>query len=422
MSQGRRLLFITPVMPAETGNGLAMRAGMFLEALAADHEISLLVVPVAGPADPAAIPEFVARRARRVVVLAGQDRVDPLFVLLARVKDPAERARALQAYPRPLMCRFATGDNVAEAGRRFAGLRFDVVHVFRLYMAPFAAPFLASAQPRSVLDLDEDEPSTWRRLGALHALRGQREAAALEACEAEKYARLEPDWLPRFDRVLVAGEPDRVSLGERLDPARIETIPNATRLPVPAAPRHDGAGGFLFVGSLGYFPNEDAALFFIEDIWPRLAAEAGQSLRASIVGSRPSAAVLRLARDPRITVTGQVPSVTPYYAEARVVVNPIRAGGGMRIKAIEAFAHGLPLVSTSIGAEGLEVEHGRHLLIADTAGDFAVACQRLVQDPALASALAARGHALYRERYALPRVGTRIQALYQALASAGSCG
>lgn len=419
MRHRRRLLFITPVMPAETGNGLAMRAGMFLEALAADHELSLLVVPVAGDADPSALPEFVTRHARQVVVMSGEARVDPLFALLARVKDPAERARALRAYPRPLMARFAARDNIARAAARFNGLRFDVVHVFRLYMAPFAAPFLeappGSAHPRSVLDLDEDEPSTRRRLSALRALRGQGEAAKVETGEADKYERLEREWLPRFDRVLVCADPDRVSLGERLDLAGIETIPNTVRLPVRARPRPDGPCGFLFVGSLGYFPNEDAALFFGEEVWPRLAAEAGRPLRAWIVGSRPSAAVRRLARDPRITVTGEVPSVTPYYVQARAAVNPIRAGGGTRIKAIEAFAHRLPLVSTSVGVEGLEVEDGRHLLIADTPRDFAGACRRLAQDPALTSALAEQGHALYRERYAAPRVSKRIRALYRSL-------
>ena len=107
-----RLLFISPVMPAETGNGLAMRAGLFLEALAADHEVSLLVVPVAGPADPVAVPDFVARCAARVVVLPIAGRVDTLYGLIARVKDPTERTKALLGYPRPLMCRFATADAV----------------------------------------------------------------------------------------------------------------------------------------------------------------------------------------------------------------------------------------------------------------------------------------------------------------------
>jgi glycosyltransferase involved in cell wall biosynthesis len=102
-----------------------------------------------------------------------------------------------------------------------------------------------------------------------------------------------------------------------------------------------------------------------------------------------------------------------------VALNPVRAGGGTRIKAIEAFAHRRPLVSTSVGAEGLDVEHGQHLLIADAPDDFAAACLRLMREPGLAAALAERAHALCRERYALARVAERIRDLYHAFASTG---
>lgn len=415
------MLLIAPVMPDETGHGLAMRTGMFLEALATDHEVSLLVLPLAGPADPAAIPDLVARHAVRVVVLPTEGRVDPLFGLISRLKDPAERAKALLAYPRPAMCRFATSDTVAEAAEQLAEIGFDLVHVSRLYMAPFAVPFLgarrAAARPVCVLDLDDDEPRTRRRLSALRALRGQAEAAALEAGEAEKYAQLERDYLPRFDRIVVCAEADRAELAGRFGFASVDIIPNAVRVPPRSTPaRAAGAFGFLLVGSFGYFPNEDAALFFCQEVWPRLEAGAERPVRVSIVGSRPSHAVLRFGATAGITITGKVPSVGPYYAGAHVAINPIRAGGGTRIKAIEAFAHGVPLVSTSMGVEGLDAEHGRHVLIADTPGDFAAACLRLMREPDLAAKLAERAHALYCERYALPRVAGRIRERYRAFA------
>jgi glycosyltransferase involved in cell wall biosynthesis len=421
VSQTRRALFIAPVMPDETGHGIAMRAGMFLEALARDHEVSLLVLPLAGPADPAALPDLVARHAARVVVVPTEGRVDPLFALISRVKDPLERTKALLAYPRPAMCRFATGDTIAEAARRLAGIGFDLVHVHRLYMAPFAVPFLgsgrAAARPVCVLDLDDDEPRTRRGLSALHASRGQTEAAALEAGEAEKYTRLERDFLPRFDRILVCAEADRAELTARFGLASVEIIPNAVRVP-PRSTSARGAGAFCFllVGSFGYFPNEDAALFFCQEVWPQLVVGADRPVRVSIVGSWPSPAVLRFGATVGITVTGKVPSVGPYYAGAHVAINPIRAGGGTRIKAIEAFAHGVPLVSTSVGVEGLGAEHERHVLIADSPGDFAAACLRLLRDPGLAATLAERAHALYCERYALPRVAGQIRERYRAFA------
>jgi glycosyltransferase involved in cell wall biosynthesis len=408
-------------MPADTGNGLAMRAGVSLEALAADHEVVLLVLPIAGAADPSHLPAWAARHAARVLVLPVDGSGDTQFGLIARVRDAGARARALLQYPRPLLSRFATPRAVAEAARQLAGVSFDVVHVHRLYVAPFAAPFVAAradGRPVTVLDLDDDEPRTRRSLSALHALRGRAEAAAMEAAEADKYASFEREWLPRFDRLLVCSEADRAAAAARMSPDRIAVIPNAVRPPEPPAlrqPREEFR--FLLVGSFGYAPNEDAALFFAEDIWPRLVAESPRPVRAVLAGAGPTPAVVGLGRMPGIAVTGPVDTMAPCYAGADAAINPIRAGGGTRIKAIEAFAHGVPLVSTSIGAEGHDVEHERHVLIADGAADFARACLRLVREPWLGRALAEQAHALYRERYALAPVTQRLRAVYRALAA-----
>jgi len=412
------------VTPAETGNGLAMRAGLFLEALAEDHEVSLLIVPVAGPAEPDAVPNFVSRFAARVVVVPTVGRVDTHYGLISRVKDPAERIKALLAYPRPLLCRFATTGAMREAADRLPEA-FDVVHVLRLYMAPFAAPFLSRgadrARPRAVLDLDDDEPRTRRRLSALHARWDQADAAAIEGGEARKYESLERDWAPRFDRVLVCSDADRTALGARLAGAVIDVVSNAVRIPDPAPPvRDDSELSLILVGSFGYFPNEDAALFFGREIWPHIARGVGGRAHAWIVGSRPGPAVLRLGRTPGITVTGEVPSLTPYYARVDAAINPIRAGGGTRIKAIEAFAHGVPLVSTTIGVEGLDTEAGRHVLVADAADEFAQACLRLGRDPVLRARLVGEGRELYCEQYAFPKVTERIRAIYRSLGARGA--
>ena len=416
----RRALMISPVMPAETGNGLAMRAGVSLEALAADHEVTLLVVPIAGPADASGVPPWAARHAARVVVLEVDAAGDTHFELISRVRDPAARARAMLQYPRPLLSRFATRRALAEAARELAGSSFDLVHVHRLYAAPFAAPFLgegADARPAAVVDLDDDEPGTRRRLSAMHERRGRPEAAAIEAAEADKYARFEAEWLPRFDRALVCSEGDRTAVAARAGSDRIAVVPNAVRPPAPVLPRPPGDPfTFLLVGSFGYAPNEDAALFFAEEIWPRLVADSPRPVRAVLAGNGPTRAVLGLGRIGGITVAGSVADVAPCYAGADVAVNPVRAGGGTRIKAIEALAHRVPLVSTPVGAEGLDVEHDRHVLIADGAAEFARACLCLVREPALGAALADRAHALFLERYALASVTERLRAVYAALA------
>lgn len=413
MSKARTLLFISPVMPAVSGNGLAMRAGVFLEALSVDHEVTLAVIPVSGLADPGAIPAWVAGLTARVLVAPPDDRGDTHYGLIARVRDDEARARALLAYPRPLLSRFANPRAIADLAARVGDAQFDVVHVFRLYLAPFAEPFRAArrdgGRPLAVLDLDDDEPTARRRLAAVLATRGCERAAAREASEADAYARFVRAWLPRFDRVVVCADGDR----ERLEPdvvrRRVAVVPNAVREPEPTPERERDA--LLMVGSFGYAPNDDAARFLGEEIWPRVLAARSSLRRLSIVGSRPGPAVQALAGRGDVAVTGAVPDVTPYYSHALVAACPLRAGGGTRIKAIEAFAHGVPLVSTSIGVEGLDVVPGRHALIADTAADFAAACVEIARDPALAAALRDGARALHRERYALPAVVARIRAL-----------
>src|SRR5262249_34836826 len=158
---------------------------------------------------------------------------------------------------------------------------------------------------------------------------------------------------------------------------RMVVIPNAVRVPTRIAARPRG-GPFtlLFVGTLGYYPNEDAAIYFRAEILPRLQVTAGRSVRLLIVGSNPSARLQALARDHQVTVTGTVPDVTRYYAAADAVIVPLRAGGGTRIKVLEAFGHRRPVVSTTVGAQGIEVTPGTHLLIGDTPRAFADQCAR----------------------------------------------
>jgi glycosyltransferase involved in cell wall biosynthesis len=414
------LLFVTPTMPALAGHGLAMRAGVMLEALAADHEVHLLVVPVVAGTHADAATAAVRRWCARAVVHPVPPAGDALFGLIARVRDRAARLEARLAYPRPALARFATADAVRAAAAAIAGPRFQAVHVFRLYLAPFAEPYLAAParqHPRCVLDLDDVESRTRRGLAALHARVGDPAAARLGAAEAEKYAAMERAWLPRFDRVLVCSAPDRRRLAREHPAARVHVVPNAVRAPAaPLPPPAATPGGrrpftLLFVGSLGYFPNADAALLLGREVLPRLRARVARPVRLALVGGDPPAAVRALAAIEGVTVAGWQPDLTGWYRRADAVVAPLRAGGGTRIKVLEAFAHGRPVVSTAVGAEGLAVRDGTHLLIGDGPDGLAARCQALADAPALGRALAARARAFVLRHHGLARVRARLRAV-----------
>jgi polysaccharide biosynthesis protein PslH len=387
------LLFLSPIMPALTGNGLAMRAGATLEALAASYDVHLLVIPLAGPAEP---PGLVVRRwCARVLVHPPGRHVDPLFRLIAGVRDPRERLNALLAYPRPSLCRFATSAAVREVAALASGPGYRAVHVLRLYLAPFAEPYLAARapdRPGCRLDLDDHEAITHRRLAGLLRENGEEDGARVEEWEASRYEALGAALLPRFDRVYVAAAGDRDLVAGEHPGVDVRILANVVRPPRPLAPPPAAEPfTFLFVGNFGYYPNDDAARYFCARILPLLRAVAPGPFLVRFAGASPSGAVLALAAEPEVTVTGPVADVTPWYESAHAVIVPVRTGGGTRIKILEAFAHRRPVVSTPAGAEGLDVTSGRHLLVGASPEDFAGHCARLMRDPALGRALADGG-------------------------------
>ncbi len=396
-----RALLVSPIAPAAGGNGLAMRAWTFLEALAADHDVTLLLVPVAGGGEPS---DFVRSRVHRWAVLPLDGALDPLYALSARLSDPAARLAALRAYPRPSLCRWATTPALEKAVAAAGGEPFEVVVVLRSYLAPYAAPFL-TGPARRLLDLDDDERLTQERLSALHARSGRPDEALLAAAEAEKHAAHERTWLPRFDLVLAVSELHERAVRERHPGLSVAVVPNTVEVPerIERASRSSTLR-LLFVGNLGYEPNVDAALWLGREILPLLRRE-GRLPELRIAGSHPAAAVSELA-GPGVEVHADPADLAPYYSWADVALAPIRAGGGTRIKILEAFAAGVPVVATGIGAEGLAVRDGEHLLLADDAGSFAAACRRLEDDPRLGERLTASALGLARERYARP-VGVR---------------
>jgi rhamnosyltransferase len=166
-----------------------------------------------------------------------------------------------------------------------------------------------------------------------------------------------------------------------------------------APPPGDAArDGVLYVGNFQNLPNVDALEFFATDVWPLIRLEHPDA-KLSVVGANPTPRVERFDGQQGIRVIGPVPDLRPWYHGHRVMVAPIRAGSGTRLKILEAFAAGLPVVSTTLGAEGIAYENGSHLLVADTATELAREVGRVLRDDELARSLAVAGLELARDRY-----------------------
>jgi sugar transferase (PEP-CTERM/EpsH1 system associated) len=261
----------------------------------------------------------------------------------------------------------------------------------------------------SVLFTHNVEAEIWRRHAETESNRVRRR---LYRTQWRRMLRFEARAVARFDRVLAVSDADRDTLqrlyGERLT-APVSVVPTGvdtayfTPAPSDASPAHGGDAGaaskrVVFTGSMDWLPNADAVQYFCREILPLIRA-AEPETTFTIVGRSPTPAVRRLAEDRGVEVTGRVEDVRPHLARSAVYVVPLRIGGGTRLKIFEAMSAGRAVVSTRIGAEGLPVEDGRHLLLADTPQDFARAVIRLLQDPAARDAIARDARALVTEHF-----------------------
>lgn len=201
------------------------------------------------------------------------------------------------------------------------------------------------------------------------------------------FVMLERQLLHQFRGVFVASVKEQRHLESLVDMRLVTVVPNATadrrRLP-PATPKTPRT--VLFVGTLDYFPNIDAVNYFLSEVWPLLLARYGKGVRFHIIGRHPPAD-FRPETVAGVTLSPCCDDLISAYREAALAVVPIRCGGGTRIKILEAFSFGRPVVSTPIGAEGLAVKPGRELLIADNPCDFAEACMQLLDSPRKAERL-----------------------------------
>jgi glycosyltransferase involved in cell wall biosynthesis len=155
----------------------------------------------------------------------------------------------------------------------------------------------------------------------------------------------------------------------------------------------------MFLGSMDWMPNIDSVKWFMEDIFPKIKKQFPHAT-FTIIGRNPTSVVRELAdRDPAVRVTGTVDDVRPFLKQAELMVVPLRAGGGTRIKIFEAMATGIPVVSTKVGAEGLPVKHDKEILLADTPDEFVVAVKRLFQSAELRQQIGQAGMELVRARF-----------------------
>jgi polysaccharide biosynthesis protein PslH len=293
----------------------------------------------------------------------------------------------------------------------------DVVVLEEIWLYRYVEP-LAGRDWRLVLDASALESAMNREL----ATRSSRVAAVVRAALAERSDAIEAAVFTSVDQVWVCSKADAQRVRTRLgDAASIALVPNTIDVESYRRDKtYRARPTMTFPAMFAYAPNAAAALFLAREVVPRLATRF-EDLRLVLVGRNPTPEMLDAAEsDPRIAVTGAVPDVRPYVAESGAVPIPLFDGTGTRLKALEAFAAGVPVVSTSKGIEGLDAIAGTHFLRAEDADEFVSALARLWSEPATASRLVERARSFVAERYSWNVARRAVGQALERLAPAGA--
>ncbi|HJS23268.1 MAG TPA: glycosyltransferase [Pyrinomonadaceae bacterium] len=319
--------------------------------------------------------------------------VDLLFNLVSSLPY------AIKKYESPAMRR--------EVAKRVAGGRFDVLVCDFLAPAVNVPPQVACA---SVLFQHNVEAMIWKRHYEVQTNPAKK---AYLYRQWQKMRAFEAKMCPQFDCVIAVSREDREQMQQEYGVEAIYDVPTGvdTAFFRPSGELKRKPENLVFTGSMDWLPNEDAIRYFTEQILPRIK-QAVPGITLTVVGRDPYPGLVELSkRDPSVVITGRVADVRPYMEEAAVYIVPLRIGGGTRLKIYEAMAMEKPIVSTSIGAEGLPVANGEEIILADTPVSFAEAVVKLLRQESLAAEIGKRAAAKVREQFGWDTVADSFAAV-----------
>lgn len=309
--------------------------------------------------------------------------------------------------------------------------RVDCIHADQLTMTQYALPYSERGlKDGSSIIKPNGKGIQWKRRPVLvfdahnavwtivERMRGNlpRLFQPLAGLEAHRVKQYEGQLVSAFDHTLTVTENDRTELlqaahsvngrnvgehhtGNLQDSITVAPIAVDTERIQPVS-RQAGSKSILTLGSLHYPPNADGIRWFLKRVFPRIK-ESIPDTHLNIIGKNPPDDLVRLANDDSnsVTIAGYVPDLRPYLQSSAIVVIPVRAGSGMRVRILDAFAYGMPVVTTTVGLEGIEAIPGEHILVADTAQDFARNVINLLRNEDLQAKLSANGRSFVEKHY-----------------------
>jgi glycosyltransferase involved in cell wall biosynthesis len=398
-----RILFLIPHLPYPPHAGGTLRSYGMIDGLARrGHSISLLTFaePDQQPIDQTPLSSM----------------CNPAIAIPAPVRSMQDRLGDLLAGHADMARRFWSPVFAAALRDLLRHQTFDVIDLY-LEMTGYL-PIIRQYAPSTMVvydALNAEYDLQWRIATRDLRVLSRWPLAAYSIIQANRLARLETDLCRSAQHVLACSGADAKKLGALRHTTPVSVIPNAisvdgyqTGILLPAEIPHPA---LVFTGKMDFRPNVDAALWFVDDILPIIHLH-DPAAHLTIVGQKPHQRLEAIQDRPGVTLTGYVPDIKPYLRAADVYIAPLRMGSGTRFKLLEAMAMGKAIVSTQLGAEGLDIEHGRHMLLADTEQSFARAVIALITDQSLRQELGENAARLVRERYDWEVIIPQVEKVY----------
>ncbi|RKU33344.1 hypothetical protein C6499_01450 [Candidatus Poribacteria bacterium] len=390
-----KILFLSPTVPFPLTDGGRIRVFNLLKQIGKKSDVTLLALETQ-PTDAEGVAQLQQFGIQVHLVPNAPTLPRVSFRTLANAffeRQPITVARyALPAYRQKFRELVATEN-------------FNIVH----YEMFHTAQFRTDTDLPGVLSQQNVDSAIWRRLCGETANPFYKFAYWTQQLAFQRYERV---LSPKFDAVTCTSAIDAAVFQRHCSEDNIEIIPNGVDVThyqpdfTSEAPAH-----LIYIGSMDWYPNEDAVAFFADEILPGIQDKVSD-VQFSIVGGNPSARVQRLAEREGVVVTGRVPEIKPYFAEATVFVVPLRIGSGTRLKILEALAMGKAIVSTTVGAEGLDLKNGEEIFIADEPTTFADAVTQLLTDASLRRRIGENGRARVERDYDWRSIGEKLHQLY----------
>lgn len=411
-----RVLFLTQVLPYPLNAGPKVRAYHMLRHLAEGHQLTLVSF-VRSDDTPEAIEHL------RDICHA----VHAVPIRRSFARNVRAGLKGLFSGLPIVIVRDETAEMTATLHRLTQKAPFDVIHADQLSMAGYGQIAARRGSPRTLLDEHNAIYMLAQRMATIEPDRLRRQ---IMAREAHAFARYEAAMCRAYDALLTVTQEDqehllalfppgqRASLAAKFTVVPICVDPEKTS-PVTRRPRSENdPPTILHLGTMFWPPNVAGVVWFAREVFPLIRQQMPEA-RFVVVGKSPSREVQALTSDPHIEVIGYVPDPEPYLAAADVFIVPLHAGGGMRVKILDAWLWGLPIVSTPIGAEGIEIRNGENILLAEDAEAFARATLRLLTDEGLNQRLRTAGRAWVESRYSWRQVYRQVDEVYERLLRTG---